>query len=182
MKVFEIQADEKRYQMIGSAPGFVEKYCNDATDFRLLQNWEPMTVFVDNPRKPRGDFMRLLEYFVCPARTAQVFAQCIENDVELLPIRVDRDPEEHHLWNIVTYVDALDRKKSKYKYKNVKSVPVSWVFRAERLTRPMLFRDKFCPMILLVATGFEDTAHDFYLRYQQRKARGLRFNLVWESS
>ena len=62
-----------------------------------------------------------------------------------------------------------------------KSVPVNWVFHAARFERPMLFRDRYCPMVPLLVTGLGGEERDFYVQYHSMRLRGLQFELMWQS-
>src|SRR5262245_57019064 len=65
MKVFKIERDS-RYQVIGSVPGWGERYAPTSMDAPLFKNWEPWTMPVDSRTKRRGDFLFFpLEMFIC---------------------------------------------------------------------------------------------------------------------
>lgn len=179
MKVFEVLPDEGRFQMIGDA-GFAKKYPRTNAKNRLFANWETLSLPVDDPSKARGDFLFFpLEYLVCAAEVNDAYAECVCGDVQVLPVRIQDDPAPYVFWNIVNYVDALDTEKTTYRAPPFRSLPRDWVFKPSALSRPMLFHDIRLPMILLVVT-FGQASNDFYGQYQKRRAKGLRFKLLWE--
>jgi len=181
MKVFRITADRKRYQMIGDAPGFVETHLPMRAEAPLLKNWQRLRMLVDRPWKKRGDFLFFpLEFLVTSSTLTASFMQCIRSDVQTLPIELEEAQEDYCLWNTVNFVDALDLQKTIFRPPPFSSIPKQWFFRADRLTRPMLFREPRCPSIPLVVTGEGDPASDFFHAYHDRGMKGLTFELLWE--
>lgn len=182
MKVFRIHAERPRYQVIGSAPGLVERHPLTTADASYIQGWEPLPMSVDDPRKARGDFMFLpLEYMVCSRSTSEIFENCVQDDVQILPARLNDDTGEYCLWNITNYIDALDSQRSEFR-PPFRSIPVRWIFHPSRFSRATLFRDPHRPNIPMVVTGLDDVTNDFYARYHQLNSKGLAFELVWEST
>lgn len=183
MKVFRINADRGRYQMIDSVPGFVESHPPTHAGAPLLQNWQRLRMTVHVPSKKRGDFLFFpLELLVTSSSLTASFTQCIRNDVQTLPVELEEAQEDYCLWNIVNFVDALDVQQTTFNPPPLRSIPLRWAFQAERLTRPMLFREPRCPGIPLVVTGGSDPANDFFHVYHDRGLKGLKFELLWEDS
>jgi hypothetical protein len=182
-KVFRISGDRRRFQEIDSVPGFVDKHPPTHAGERLLENWEPLTCFVDKPGKQRGDFLFFpLEFLVCARSVTEAFAGCCKERLQVLPIKMDGEDAPYDLWNITTYIDALDPQATQFKPPPLTSIPLKWAFRAEQLTGPTLFRDVRVPATPLLVTGFADKQEeDFYERYRSQRSTGLKFELLWEA-
>jgi hypothetical protein len=183
MKVFSLAFDYKRYQMIGRMPGFVENHPPTHANARFLENWEPLTASINNPRKLRGDFLLCpIEYFVCRREITQAFETCLRGCVQVLPVRMQGETAAYDLWNITHYVDVLDVEKTQFRPPPFLSLPAKWVFKSACLDRPMMFRTPHVPAQPLVATGFSGESDvDFYQRYHALGLKGLKFELLWES-
>lgn len=181
MKVFRIEGHRKRYQMIGGAEAFVEKYLPIPVTSPRLQHWTPMTLSVDDSSKTRGDFLFFpLEFFVTSMEVSSIFGPFIDNDVQRLPVSLEGEQDEFCLWNIVNFVDVLDPSRTQFKPPPFSSIPARWAFRAEAIVRPMLFRVPQCPGHLLVASEIGD-ATGFYEQYRERGLTGLTFELIWSA-
>lgn len=179
MKVFRIEGDRKRYQMIGGAEQFVEKYLPIPVASPRLEHWTPMVLSVDDDSKARGDFLFFpFEFLVTSSEVGSAFQPFIDNDVQLLPISLGGEQEEYCLWNTVNFVDALDLGRVQFKPSPFSSIPARWAFHAEAITRPMLFRVPQCPRDLLV-TCEVGGGTGFYEQYQERGLTGLAFTEIW---
>ena len=183
MKVFGLVFDHQRYQMVGEMRGFLEKYQPTHAGSRLLEDWEPMTGVLDNPTKRRGDFLLYgLEYFVCKHELTERLAKCVRGDVQVLPVQLQGEAVPYDLWNITTYIDALDTQKTQYKPPPFRSIPQQWVFKSHCFDRATLFRTPQLPTRPLAVTGMSGSSDkDFYLRYQELKLKGIKFELLWEA-
>jgi hypothetical protein len=181
MQVFSIDFDYKRYQMIGTMPGLIEKHPHPHVRAPFLEGWEPLVATVNNPRKLRGDFLLCgLSYLVCRHDITAAFGTCVR-DVQVLPVRLKGEEDEYHLWNVGTFIDALDMANTQFKPPPLRSLPLNWSFKPECIDRPMLFRTPEVPSHILAASGFASRKEgDFYLRYKELKLKGLRFDLEWE--
>ena len=182
MKVFRIRPDPGRYQMVGSAPRFTEEHVPTHAGAPALQNWRRLQMAVHDPLKKRGEFLFFpLEFLVASPVTTETFMDCIRTDVQILPVGVDASDEDYCLWNIVNFTDAIDPERTAFGPPPFQSIPSVWAFKADRLSRAMLFRDQRCPAILLVTTGVGDPDTDFYRRYHDLGMKGLTFDLLWRS-
>jgi len=107
MKVFRIRPDIDRYQTIDSVSGFVKKHPPTRPYAKLLKDWEPIELPVDDPTKPRGGFLYFpLEYLVCSRSVAKAFEECVREDVQALPVSLKGDDGSYELWNITNFVEA----------------------------------------------------------------------------
>lgn len=182
MQVFSVDFDYNRYQLISTMPGLVEDYPHPTARAPMLCGWRTLTATVDDPTKRRGDFLACgVSYFVCPRSVTVAFSNAVR-DVQALPVRLEREAEEFDLWNISTFIDALDVEKTRFKPPPLRSQPLKWEFKSERIDRPMLFRTPQVPTQVLVATGFAgQEGEDFLVTYRRMKWRGLVFDLLWDS-
>ncbi|MFC4309287.1 hypothetical protein ACFPN2_09365 [Steroidobacter flavus] len=116
IQVFRIVKDE-RYQFIYEVNWGGEHPSLTTAEAPLLENWQPYEMFVDKPAKRRGDFLFLpLEYMVCRPELAAGLSDCIEGDVQQLPVRIKDDPSEFLVWNITNFLDVLNLAQTKYRY------------------------------------------------------------------
>jgi hypothetical protein len=184
MKVFSLNFDHRRYQMIDAMPGLVDKHPPTHAGAPLLQDWEPLTATVDNPTKRRGDFLLCgLSYFVCKHEITQALSKSLQEDVQVLPVQMQAEAAAYDLWNISNFLDALDVQRTQFKPPPFRSQPAQWAFKPECFDRPMLFRTHTVSTIPLVVTdvrGEADAQFDFYRQCQRLKLRGLKFELLWE--
>src|SRR5688572_3832188 len=86
----------------------------DGTEWR--HTWEPQTVYVGNPKRPRPAIWGLMgkAAFVVPQTTAQAICRFLDESCELLPIICEESNEKFWLCNVTHVVNALDRKRSKH--------------------------------------------------------------------
>jgi hypothetical protein len=183
MKVFRIRADRNRHQMIGGAPGFVERHPPTHASAPLLNDWQRLGLTVQDPLKKRGEFLFFpLEFLVTSLAATASLTCCMQNDVQVLPVELEDAQEDYCLWNIVNFVEALDLHKTTFCPPPLRSIPRQWTFDPDRLTRPMLFREPRCPGIPLLVTGIGDPAKDFYSTYKTKRMQGLKFELLWKQA
>lgn len=183
MKVFSLEFDHRRYQMVDDMSGLAGKHPPTHAGAPRLEGWEPLTATVDNPSKRRGDFLLCgLSYFVCKHEMTQALSMSLQDDVQVLPVRMQGEATAYDLWNITNFLDALDVQRTQFKAPPFGSQPALWAFKPECFDRPMLFRTHTVstrPLLVTDVGGAADAQLDFYRQYQKLKLRGLRFELLW---
>lgn len=178
MKVFRVDVDD-RFPLLTPDGEFERRY-GYAHDphIKFRDGWEPLCLRREKKTPKEGDFWEFSGYAVVARRQiSEAMRECLQEDVEILPVIVTDRAGEFDLWHVTNIVDALDVENTTFESWGM---PIHWAFQRNKLTRPMLFRVLRPHTIVFAATDIEPRNLDFYARYQAIGATGLRFKSVWE--
>jgi hypothetical protein len=146
--------------------------------------WKEIELYVFNPGAPRPDFFGLGLDRVCNQRARDIAEDILLQSGELLPVKVEGEDGQYHLYNCTTVIDVLDPDRSIWKYdKEEKTSQIAVPsFHAKRLEKASLFKfpglGSLSGLYVVERTGdYRDG--EFKALVEHHGLTGLRFDLLW---
>ncbi|GAA5120529.1 hypothetical protein JIN84_05710 [Luteolibacter yonseiensis] len=105
----------------------------------------------------------------------------LEASGEVLPARVERNPEPFHVLNVLATYDCLDMEASKYRMAGTAVAEISdHVFKPDTIGDLSIFKTQVRQNVAIYTVADRgDPENEFYHQYHNAGLTGLAFEKVW---
>ncbi len=181
MKVYRVSPDVNKFQYFlldDHECGLTKMMDFDCTP--KTEEWVAPAVYTFNPKRTNGNFPAL-----CATATLVVdevalkqLADLLEMSGELLPL--PHNGSIYHVLNVTDCVNALDERKTQWRYEQNSGPIETYHFHARRLPETPLFKipETYRTEILTIE-GQKDPDDEFKGRVERLGLKGLVFEELW---
>ncbi len=147
-----------------------------------LSTWKPPEVYIQNPKRERGNFFHLCSgAVVVDSATAERLRTVFEMTGELLPLACEG--LAYYLLNVLECVNCLDQRETEWVLGKTTGSRVrikEYHFHKSRLPESTLFKlpETAAAEILCVA-GLKDPEDEFKAQVETVGLKGIRFEKLW---